>query len=309
MTGRERARIRLLPDGRLHLNDGPIDLIIAASGEPSEVKAAYAEAASRFVEILDELCSELPLLRAKAGKDGQLPVGPVARRMMAAVQPFAEEVFITPMAAVAGSVAEEMLAAITSAATLSRLSVNNGGDIAIHLGEGESYCVGMVSDISSCLGGEPLSGSFRIASEDSSRGVATSGWPGRSFSLGIADAVTVLARSASMADAAATVVANAVDLPGHPAAVRAPACDLAPDSDLGSLLVTRHVGELSSEEISLALARGFAVARKCQARGLIAAAVLSLQGAARILQPEASHRWEVSLPPPSYGQDREASYA
>ena len=49
------------------------------------------------------------------------------------------------------------------------------------------------------------------------RGIATSGWRGRSFSLGIADAVTVLAATAAEADAAATVIANAVDLPGHPA--------------------------------------------------------------------------------------------
>ena len=65
------------------------------------------------------------------------------------------------------------------------------------------------------------------------RGIATSGWRGRSFSLGIADAVTVLADRAAAADAAATIIANAVDLPGHPAIVRVPACELAPDSDLG----------------------------------------------------------------------------
>ena len=81
-----------------------------------------------------------------------------------------------------------------------------------------------------------------IDADDPSRGVATSGRHGRSFSLGIADAVTVLARTASQADAAATIIANAVDLPGHPAIVRCPACDLQPDSDLGARLVTREVG-------------------------------------------------------------------
>ena len=78
-----------------------------------------------------------------------------------------------------------------------------------------------------------------------SRGIATSGRHGRSFSLGIADAVTVLARTASQADAAATIIANAVDLPGHPAIIRCPANELQPDSDLGARLVTRDVGELS----------------------------------------------------------------
>jgi len=288
MTGRERAQIRLLADGRLHLNDGPIDLVVDASGEPIEIKAAHVAAASRFVEILDELCLELPLLRARAGRDSPTPSGPVARRMMAAVLPFAAEVFITPMAAVAGSVAEETLAAITSTAKLSRVSVNNGGDIAIHLAKGKSYRVGMVTDISSPFDRESLSGSFRITSQDHSRGIATSGWQGRSFSLGIADAVTVLARTAAMADAAATVIANAIDLPGHDAVVRAPACDFAPDSDLGGLLVTRHVNSLSHKEIRAALAKGFAAAQACQSRGLIDAAVLCLQGVTRVLQPRTS---------------------
>ena len=75
-----------------------------------------------------------------------------------------------------------------------------------------------------------------------SAGVATSGRHGRSFSLGIADAVTVLARTASQADAAATIIANAVDLPGHPAVRRMPANELQPDSDLGARPVTRDVG-------------------------------------------------------------------
>jgi ApbE superfamily uncharacterized protein (UPF0280 family) len=70
--------------------------------------------------------------------------------------------------------------------------------------------------------------------------VATSGWRckgkgGRSFSFGIADAVTVLAGSAAAADAAATVIANAVDLPGHGAITRRPASAIDPDSDLATV--------------------------------------------------------------------------
>jgi ApbE superfamily uncharacterized protein (UPF0280 family) len=117
-----------------------------------------------------------------------------------------------------------------------------------------------------------------IGSDDPSRGVATSGRHGRSFSLGIADAVTVLARTASQADAAATIVANAVDLPGHPAIVRCPAYDLQPDSDLGARLVTRDVGELSAGEIETALEAGAACARKLLAAGLIDGAALRLHG-------------------------------
>ena len=88
-----------------------------------------------------------------------------------------------------------------------------------------------------------------VHADDPVRGIATSGRHGRSFSLGIADAVTVLAKTAAQADAAATVIANAVDLPGHPAILRRPACELQPDSDLGDRLVTRDVGALSEQEI------------------------------------------------------------
>ena len=130
-----------------------------------------------------------------------------------------------------------------------------------------------------------------IHADDPARGVATSGRHGRSFSLGIADAVTVLARTASQADAAATIIANAVDLPGHPAIVRCPAQDLQPDSDLGARLVTRDVGELSESEIEAALEAGAACARKLLAAGLIEGAALRLQGetvviAAKIIQTQ-----------------------
>jgi ApbE superfamily uncharacterized protein (UPF0280 family) len=178
---------------------------------------------------------------------------------------------------VAGAVAEEILSAMTSAANLDRAYVNDGGDIALHLGEGEEFTVGMVDRPDR----PSLFGSARIEARDRVRGVATSGWRGRSFSFGIADAVTVLAESAAVADAAATVIANAVDLPGHPAITRVPACEIAPDSDLGSRLVTRGVGRLSRKEIDLALAFGGSRAQGLLRRRLICAAALRLGGDTR----------------------------
>ena len=341
-----RARAAMLPDGRrLHLQDGPIDLVIEAFGSPEAVRAAYAAAIARFDGLLDELCSELPPLRAPARPDGTPLSGPVARRMYEAVAPHAassfsrsrEKVpegrmrarpaqpgggagaspgqvptpfgrrpssgaarhllpragegeapdtaaFITPMAAVAGSVADEILAAITAAAPLARAYVNNGGDIALYLAPGERFRIGLVDrpDRPS-LDASALFARTELSAEDGIGGIATSGWRGRSFSLGIADAVTVLARDAAAADAAATVIANAVDLPGHPAIVRVPARDLQPDNDLGDRLVTRGVGALSADEIDAALAAGVAVAEGLVRRGLIAGAALHLAGATRVV--------------------------
>ncbi len=263
-----------LPDGRLHLHDGPIDLIVEAFGERSDVEKAYSAAWRRFATVLDELCGELPLLRARVTPTSARPAGIVARRMTDAVAPLCVQRFITPMAAVAGAVAEEVLSAMTAAAPLRRAYVNNGGDIALHLLPDESFVIGMVDqpDLPSLIG------SAKISGHDTVRGVATSGWRGRSFSLGIADAVTVLARSAAAADAAATLVANAVDLPGHPAIARAPANSRDPQSDLGELLVTVGVGKLSEHEIDEALTAGLEEAERLRRAGVLEAAALQLRG-------------------------------
>ena len=248
---------RRLADGRVHLQDGPIDLIIETFGETSAVKEAYASAWSRFTTILDELCTELPLLRADP-RGAQAPRGAVARRMAAAVAPFRARRFLTPMAAVAGAVAEEILEAMTAERKLTRAYVNNGGDIALRLAPGETFSIGMVDRPDR----PSLFGRATVSAADCVGGVATSGWRGRSFSLSIADAVTVLAASASVADAAATLIANAVDIPGHPAIRRTPACDVDPQSDLGERRVTVAVGPLSPGETEHALEIGRASCRE-----------------------------------------------
>jgi ApbE superfamily uncharacterized protein (UPF0280 family) len=275
----------MLADGRrLHLQDGPIDLIVEAWGNAADVRAAYDAAARQFTGLLDTLCEELPELRKAADPVSCRLRGKIARRMYAAVAPYAAEHFITPMAAVAGAVAEEILAAMVDAASLERAYVNNGGDIALHLGEGQHFTVGLV-DRPDRPG---LMKTTVIDFANPSRGVATSGRHGRSFSLGIADAVTVLARTASQADAAATIIANAVDLPRHPAILRCPAHDLQPDSDLGARLVTREVGALSHCEIEEALDAGADKARALLGRGLIESAALRLHGETRIVAPKAT---------------------
>lgn len=272
---RRLPQAALLADGRrLHLNDGPIDLVIEASGEAEAVTAAYRAAADCLAGLLDRLCAELPLLRRPA-HPGPCPLqGPVARRMWEAVSPHARAGFITPMAAVAGAVAEEVLAAMARPG-LARAYVNNGGDIAFHLAPGAELTAAIVDRPDA----PRVAGTARLPYDGPVRGIATSGWRGRSFSLGIADAVTVLAPTAAAADAAATVVANAVNLPGHPGILRVPARQVQPDSDLGLLKVTRAVPQLSPAERDEALAEGLACAAALVARGLVSAAALHLQGA------------------------------
>ncbi|MEO3389367.1 UPF0280 family protein [Mesorhizobium sp. CAU 1741] len=273
MNGPQAA---MLPDGRrLHLNHGPIDLVLEAFGDAGEVGFAYRQAIDRFATVLEELVAELTELRRPATLRARAFSGTTARRMEDAVCRFGEN-FITPMAAVAGSVADEVLAAMVRGRTLRRAYVNNGGDIALHLASGEVMKTAIAGT------GHGIADRIEIKSSDPVRAIATSGWRGRSHSLGIADAVTVLAGNAALADAAATLIANAVDLPGHPAITRSPANVLAPDSDLGSRLVTTGVGPLSEKDAGMALENGLHVVEEFVRRGLIASAALFLGGQTRV---------------------------
>ena len=279
---RQGPQIARLADGRLHLQHGPIDLIIEAWGEAHEIEAAYRQATDRFGDVLETLVSELPVLRAPVS-DGFPPLtGPVARRMAEAVWPY-RDVFITSMAAVAGAVADEMLAAMLRGRALARAYVNNGGDIAFHLAPGETLRTAVVADIAA----PHLDAIATLTSDMPIRGLATSGWRGRSFSLGIADSATVFAVNAAAADAAATIVGNAVDV-DHPAIERRPASSLRDDTDLGDLPVTIAVGSLPSHAVATALDSGKGKARDLQARGLIWGAAISLQGEWRVVATSTS---------------------
>ncbi|MFL5007609.1 MAG: UPF0280 family protein [Microvirga sp.] len=268
------AAMQSLAGDRLHLSHGPIDVVLRAWGAEVEVRRAHEAVVARFKTVLAELAGELDALRRPIADEPRVE-GPVARRMVAAVRPFAPE-FITPMAAVAGSVADELLAAMLAAAVLEKAFVNDGGDIAIHLSPGERLAVGIAGDFSG-RAVPALNGAVILRDEDGIGGIATSGFNGRSFTLGIADSVTVVAASAAAADAAATVVANAVDL-DSPAIERRPASALDPDSDLGDRLVTSAVGPLTEAEIRQALTNGRSRAERLIARGLIGGVALMLRG-------------------------------
>jgi len=270
------AEAALLPGNRLLLRHGPITLVCQALGDPAEVRDAYRQATIAFPAILPGLCAEMPAIRAPLPSPA--PHGPVAGAMHRACLPYASG-FITSLAAVAGAVADAVLCAMTAGRALDRAYVNNGGDIAFHLAPGQSLRCGLVAE----LAAPALDGVFTLHHAAPSRGIATSGRAckgrgGRSFSFGIADAVTVLARTAAEADAAASIVANAVDVPGHPAVQRRPAWDVDSGTDLGARPITWDVGPLSLGDIARALDAGRRTADDLRARGLIHGAVLALQG-------------------------------
>jgi ApbE superfamily uncharacterized protein (UPF0280 family) len=185
--------------------------------------------------------------------------------------------FVTPMAAVAGAVADEVLAAMCAGDGLVRAYINNGGDIALYLRPGERFETGIVSRIEA----PGIDGIATIDAASKVRGIATSGRGGRSFSLGIADSVTVLASSAAAADVAATLIANAVNV-DHPAIERR-ALELDPDSDLGERAVTVAVGALEDEAAAHALDAGATAAAAMRRAGLAHAALLTLSARSRMV--------------------------
>ncbi|MDO9523966.1 MAG: UPF0280 family protein [Gemmobacter sp.] len=276
---------QVLPDGRLWLRHGPIEIFVLAEGALDQVRAAYGQAMVRFATVLGEVAADLTVLRAPAADRPALRGIPARMRDVAAGF---QGVFVTPMAAVAGAVAESVLAAMLAGRDLVRVIVNNGGDIALHLSGDAVARLALVSD--PVTGASP--GRLIVAAGSGVRGIATSGVGGRSHSLGIADAVTVLAATAAAADVAATLIANAVDLPGHPHVVRRPARELAPDSDLGARLVTVQVGALTLAEVDRALDAGAACAQAMIATGQIIGAAIVLRNIMRLegAVPFAAHQ-------------------
>jgi ApbE superfamily uncharacterized protein (UPF0280 family) len=267
-----------LSGNRWHFQHGPIDLVIGADGDSLAVDAAHEDAWQRFNEVLPELVQDLAQLQRAVRGECRVH-GAVARRMWQACQPFDSD-FITPMAAVAGSVADELITHYQRAG-VQRAWVNNGGDIALHLEPSQSLRVGLYADLSrlnvaQLQSGLQLDGQFDVNADMPVRGVATSGWRGRSFSLGIADSVTVLARTAAQADAAATVIANAVNV-ADARVQRQPASTLKDNSDLGERLVTTHVPALEPALVLRALNAGLQTAQALRAAGLIFSAAMVCQ--------------------------------
>ena len=275
-----QARREALCGGRWHFQHGPIDIVIGADGDAAAVAAANEAAWRRFENVLAELVAELPLLRSAVAA-GPCPLrGGVARRMWYACAPFRAG-FITPMAAVAGSVAQELIG-FYQRDGVRHAWVNNGGDIALHLAAGEQLRIGLYADLArfdpfDAAATLATDGAFTIDSASPVRGVATSGWRGRSHSFGIADSATVLAATAAEADAAATVVANAVDV-DDPRIVRRAACELKDDSDLGSRLVTADVPPLPADRVHAALENGRRRAVELRDAGHIESALIACQG-------------------------------
>lgn len=262
-------RIMPLPGGRALLaENGPMRMVIQAwEGKVPRLDLA-TEAADYAFACLARVAGQLAVLKRRPGAIDGLPPEPLAREMIKSVRAVGDA-DLTPLAAVAGTLADAVADRLFGQG-LSRVIVDNGGDIAIRLAAGETTRVGLRPEIAH----PEISHVLTLDGRHSTWGVATSGLGGRSFTCGIASAVTAVARSASLADAAATAVANACLVAGADV-LRVPAAKLDPNTDIPDLLVTVAVGDLTgpqrAEALSNALQRAEGLTQRGVIRGALAA--------------------------------------
>jgi uncharacterized protein len=265
-------KIQILPGGAVLVDYGPMHLVIRASDRGKPL-VDLAEAGGRVaLGVLDDLARFLPVIKRKASEleiKGEYP--DVVRRMIDATKKM-EEPDLTPLAAVAGA-ASDVVADYVIGQGGTKVTVDNGGDIAIRLREGDAARVGVKIDINA---EKPV---YVLTIDSSLRlgGVTTSGLGGRSFTKGIAAAATVVGATASIADAAATVIANFTNVE-DPAIERALAEEIYPDTDIIGEWVTTRVGNLSGRKVRKALKNGLEKANAVCERGLIAGALIALRG-------------------------------
>lgn len=267
-------------------------LTIAAwqGGEARPVMAAQAaRAALRCLKVLAEFQGYLRrrVRELPAGR----PLPPLVERAARACR--AVDSGLTPLAAVAGAVADEV-AEFALALGADRVVVNNGGDIAVRLSPGQTLGVGVKPPDPEQGEPSPLMGRLNLRGGDGVGGVASSGWQGRSHSSGVADLVTVWAVSAAQADAAATALGNAAQAHG-PESRSMPAQEIDPDSGLGDQKITTQVGPLPREKRLVALRGARDLARRLHGRGLIIGCLVLVQGEALLLD----HGRRISLTGPA----------
>jgi ApbE superfamily uncharacterized protein (UPF0280 family) len=142
---------------------------------------------------------------------------------------------------------------------LDLVSVNNGGDISIFNKKGR----GLKIDIGDIHTGESSPYMLNIG-QFIDYGLATSGFGGRSFTLGLADIVTVVAATGAVADAAATFICNCTNTES--------AQDIPDDK------VTIRIGKLNEQDILNALENGLCIATNLKEQKHIYDAIIKLQG-------------------------------
>jgi len=264
--------IQTLSNGTVLVDYGPMRMFISVFEKGKPLVTLAKEGAHLAMGVLEDLAKFLPLIKRKSKEFEIEDTFPeIVRRMIEATKKM-EEPDLTPLAAVAGT-ASDMVADFIFSRGGTKIIVDNGGDIAIRLREGEVARVGVKMEI------DAKQPTYLISIDPTMGigGVATSGLGGRSFTKGIASAATALSQTAAFSDAAATVIGNFTNVE-DPNIARSLAEKIYPDTDIAGEWVTVKVGKLSQEKIEEALNKGLSKAYSICQKGLIKGALVALQG-------------------------------
>ena len=264
--------IRLLAPGKVYVDYGPVQMTISAEQHGKFLTKEVEQAGSLVPEILKSLAGVLPLAKQPWPKIREVDSLPRVLSLMTQAVSRTKEKNLTPMAAVAGTFAD-LIADFLMSRRATKVIVNNGGDIAIRLKERETAEIGIAPRV----GARTLTHYLSLKPQNEVGGVATSGFGGRSFTLGIADAVVVAAKSSALADACATLVANYTNVE-VPSIERCLAREIDPNTDIPDLMVTVKVGPLQERAVQEAIARGLARAKELIKAKLIYGSIIFVAG-------------------------------
>ena len=264
--------IQILSDGTVFVDYGPMRMFINVSESGKPLVKLAEEGAHLAIQVLEDLAKFLPVIKKKSlDLEVEEAFPDVVRRMIESTKKM-EELDLTPLAAVAGT-ASDVVADFIFSKGATKIIVDNGGDIAIRLREGEVVRVGVKTEI------DAKHPTYLISIDSNMKigGVATSGLGGRSFTKGIASAATVLSKTASLSDAAATVIGNFTNVEDA-SILKSLADKVYPDTDIAGEWITVKVGKLPQKKIEKALNRGLSKAYSICQKGFIEGAMIALQG-------------------------------
>lgn len=268
------SQILTLDDQVVMVECGPMRMFIDGSLEGVRQPDVCRRAGEAAIGFLEQIANHRDAVMMPAKSLTEPPEELLVHTMWAAASVIGDD-DLTPMAAVAGTIADAT-ADFLAESGLTRVIVNNGGDVAVRLAKGEKVSVGIRPDVNR----PRVSHRLLLFPEMGIGGACTSGLGGRSFTRGIASAATVLADRAAIADAAATAVANATFIKTSTVHQR-PAERIDPDTDLKGAEVVTSVGSLSDDEIKMALEQGITRAQRLIDRGVIKGACVAVKSAMR----------------------------
>jgi ApbE superfamily uncharacterized protein (UPF0280 family) len=243
---------------------GPVTAVISVIKNGKNVKNAEIKGLEIVREILEELNRFKEFLKLKAVKLNlkKKNVSATVKKAVNAAM-LIDRHELSPLAAIAGAVGESVTSRINAIGDFDRIIMNNGGDISVICKTKDNLPMVSINGIKGTIASTKV------------KGIATSGLRGRSLTKGIADYVTVFANSASVADAAATLIANNVTLASEKITYEF-AENIDKNSDLKGEKVTLSVAPLTETEVNTALQNGLTTANNLMKSNKILSAILGI---------------------------------